>query len=139
MTKKITIDELLETFTLMDDWEEKYSFLISLGEKLTPLDNQYKNDDFKVNGCVSQVWMVIEKNEVDIFDIKADSDAILVKGLIAIVLSAFDHKTAAEIIAFDIDTLFKSLGLDQQLSPNRRNGFFSMVEKIKKTASLSLT
>jgi cysteine desulfuration protein SufE len=137
MTKKITIDELLETFSLMTDWEEKYSFLISLGEKLPPLDNQYKNDDFKVNGCVSQVWMVIGKNDAAIFDIKADSDAILVKGLIAIVLSAFDGKKAEEIIAFDIDALFKTLGLDQQLSPNRRNGFFAMVEKIKKTASLS--
>jgi cysteine desulfuration protein SufE len=80
---------------------------------------------------------VIGKNDAAIFDIKADSDAILVKGLIAIVLSAFDGKKAEEIIAFDIDALFKTLGLDQQLSPNRRNGFFAMVEKIKKTASLS--
>ena len=124
------IGELIDNFELLDDWEDKYRYIIDLGSNLSPLDEKFKTDEWKVRGCQSQVWLVPEKKD-GILSFKGDSDAIIVKGLISVVLTIFNGKTPAEISALEIDDIFSRLGLEEHLSPSRRNGLVSMVEKIK--------
>ena len=124
----MTIEELIDNFSFLDGWEEKYQYVIDLGHKLEPLDEKFKTDDWKVKGCQSQVWLVPQiKNGV--FHFKGDSDAILVKGII------YNDKTAAEIKNIDVTKIFVKLGLEENLTPSRRNGMLSMVEKIKQYAA----
>lgn len=129
-----SIHELAENFSLFDDWEERYRYLIDLGRELPPIEESLKTDENLVRGCTSRVWMVAEVKN-GIFHFKADSDAHIVRGLVALLVAAYQDKPVAEIKALDIEKIFKTIGLDQNLSPNRRNGFFAMVEKIKKYAS----
>ena len=133
----MTLEELLEGFELFDSWEERYRYIIELGRSYPALDAGYKNEENRVDGCVSQVWMVSEVGpEPDkSITIRADSDSHIVRGLIAILLFAYSGKTAESILAVDIDGVFGQLGLEQHLSPNRRNGFFSMVERIRLIAA----
>lgn len=126
-----TLEELAENFALFDDWEDRYKYLIDLGKTLKPMDDALKTEATIVKGCTSQVWMMAEADEAGMFHFTADSDAHIVKGLIAIVLSAYEGKSAEEIKNVDIEEAFASMGLDQHLSPNRRNGFFAMVERVK--------
>lgn len=130
------LDELRESFALIDDWEERYRMIIELGTNLPPLADSERNDVNKVRGCVSQVWLVcdIDPGPPPRLHFRADSDAHLVRGLIAILLAAFSGKTPEQILAVDIDALFHELGLGEHLSINRRNGFFSMVERIRTMA-----
>lgn len=128
MTMKI--NELVENFELLEDWEDRYRYIIDLGSNLTPLDEKFKTEEWKVKGCQSQVWLVPEIKG-GLIGFQGDSDAIIVKGLIAIVLAIFNGKTAQEISTLEIDDVFSQLGLAEHLSPSRRNGLFSMVEKIK--------
>ena len=134
------LEELTANFALFDNWEERYKYLIDLGKSLTPMDETLKTEATMVKGCTSQVWMICQiNNETDegsAYHFTADSDAHIVKGLIAILLSAYEGKTAEEIRAVDIDAAFRQIGLDQHLSPNRRNGFFAMVERIRMLSSL---
>lgn len=124
------IHTLTENFALLESWEEKYQYLIDLGEALPPLDSAYKTADFKVSGCQSEVWLVPEfKNGKLCF--KSDSDAIMVKGIISVLLSIYTDKSPAEIKAIEIEKIFAKLGLGEHLSPSRRNGMMSMVEKIR--------
>jgi len=127
---KMSIEELIENFSFLEEWEDKYRYLIELGEGLSPLPDSFKTDAYKVEGCMSQVWLVPTLNEGH-YTFKADSDALIVKGLIAVILAAYDGKTKEEIADVDIDSIFQKLGLETHLSPTRRNGFFSMVSKIK--------
>ena len=130
----MTIEELIDNFSFLEGWEEKYQYVIDLGHKLEPLDEKFKTDDWKVKGCQSQVWLVPQiKNGV--FHFKGDSDAILVKGIISIVLLIYNDKTAAEIKNIDVTKIFVKLGLEENLTPSRRNGMLSMVEKIKQYAA----
>jgi cysteine desulfuration protein SufE len=129
------LEELIDNFALFSDWEERYKYLIDLGKALPPMADSLKNENTLVKGCTSQVWMICETNDVGQYHFTADSDAHIVKGLIAVLLSAYQDKTAEEIGAVNIDQSFRDIGLDQHLSPNRRNGFFAMVERIR---SLSL-
>lgn len=122
-------EELVEDFALFDDWEDRYRYLIDLGRKLEPMDEALKTEATLVRGCTSRVWMVGEVRDGKLFII-ADSDAHIVRGLIALLLRVYNGKTPEEIAATDIETAFKAIGLDQHLSPNRRNGFFAMVERI---------
>lgn len=131
MAKKITINELKEAFSLFDDWEGRYAYLIELGERLPPMNPVDKSAANRVEGCISQVWLVIDKADDHRFHITADSDAAIVKGLIAVVLALLDGKTAGEIAAVDVDAAFAELGLKDHISPNRRNGFFAMVSRIR--------
>jgi cysteine desulfuration protein SufE len=124
--------EIIEEFSTFEDWEGRYSYIIDLGKKLEPLDEKYKTDYNMVVGCASQVWLISYKDNSDKYFFVADSDAYIVKGLIAILLRVFSGKTAEEIQNIDIEDFFLSLGLKQHLSPNRSNGFFAMVNKIKK-------
>lgn len=124
------IEDLIENFSMLDDWEDKYQYLIDLGEKLPPLDEKYKIDEWKVSGCQSQVWLVPEQQD-GILTFKGDSDAIMVKGIIAVILAIYRNKSAQEIKKIEVDKIFAKLGLQEHLSLSRRNGMMSMVDKIK--------
>lgn len=124
------ITDLIENFSMLDDWEDKYQYLIDLGEKLPPLDEKYKTDEWKVSGCQSQVWLVPE-NKGGVLTFKGDSDAIMVKGIIAVILAIYRNKSAQEIKKIEVDKIFAKLGLQEHLSLSRRNGMMSMVDKIK--------
>ena len=125
------IDELTETFELFDDWEDKYRFLIELGGKLPPMADALKNTETKVEGCTSQVWIVIKPTDDETIDFWADSDAHIVRGLIAVIYAIFHGRPLSEAQDIDVDGYFERLGLGSHISPNRRNGFFAMVERIK--------
>ena len=124
------IDELSENFELLDDWEDKYRYLIDLGEKLPPFAEECRTDEWKVSGCQSQVWLVPEYKNGRIH-FRGDSDAVIVRGLIAIVLIVYNDKSPSEIKNIAIEDIFAKLGLQDNLSPSRRNGLMSMVNKIK--------
>lgn len=131
-----TLDEIIENFDLFDDWEERYRYLIDLGNQLPDMDESLQKDENLVKGCTSKVWLVVDKKGEKFF-FKATSDAQIVRGLIYFLMLAYEGKTADEILAYDINSRFEKLGLDQYLSPSRRNGFFSMVDKIRSEASSS--
>ena len=128
------INELIENFELLDDWEDKYRYIIDLGAGLPPLEDRFRTEEWKVRGCQSQVWLVPEKKDGRLF-FKGDSDAAIVKGIISVVLTIFSGKTPEEILQVDVDSLFGRLGLQEHLSPSRRNGLLSMIEKIRFYAS----
>jgi len=131
-----TLDELTENFALFDNWEDRYAYLIDLGKQLPPMTESLKTDENIVRGCTSQVWLVAQiENGKFIFS--ADSDAQIVKGLVYLLLSAFQGKSSTDIIAMDIEQAFNRIGLHQHLSPNRRNGFYAMVERIRALAAQS--
>src|SRR6185295_9883048 len=119
---EMSFAELAENFALFDDWEDRYRYLIDLGRKLPPFPDAAKTEANKVRGCMSQVWMVPGHAADDPakFAFAADSDAHIVKGLIAVLGTLFSGKTPAEIAATDTEAGFKQLGLDQHLSPTRR-------------------
>lgn len=131
----MTIDELIENFELLEDWEDKYRYLIDLGEKLSPLAPELHTPEWKVSGCQSQVWLVPEKKGEKLF-FKGDSDAAIVKGILYIVLSIFSGHTAEEIKSTDLAAIFARLGLQEHLSPSRRNGLNAMSEKVLYYASV---
>jgi cysteine desulfuration protein SufE len=126
--------ELEANLLLFEDWADRYQYIIGLGAKLPPLDDQYRTDTYLVEGCMSQVWLQSEITEDRRLRFNADSDSVIVKGLFAILRILFSDKSADEILAVDLDTAFASIGLDQHLSPNRRNGFYSMIEEIRRAA-----
>lgn len=126
-----TIADIIEVFELFgEDWEERYRYLIDLGKTVPIMPDELKTESTQVHGCTSKVWMVL-KIENGIFQMQADSDAHIVKGLIGLLMILFNNRPVAEISQIDVQAVFAQLGLEQNLSPNRRNGFFSMVAKIK--------
>lgn len=127
----IAIDEILSNFSFLEDWEDKYRYLIELGEGLDALPSDYKTDENKVEGCMSQVWLYSQKDALGCYTFLADSDALIVKGLIAIILSAYWGKNAEQIKQVPIEQIFEQLGLATHLSPTRRNGFFAVVSRIQ--------
>lgn len=127
----MNIEEIVDNFALLEDWEDRYRYLIDLGSRLPPMAEALKTEETRVRGCMSQVWMVMKWDENKRFFLLADSDAQIVKGLIAVLYVAFQGKTAPEAAATDINAIFGKLGLDEHLSPNRRNGFYAMVERIR--------
>ena len=132
----MTIDELIDGFELFDDWEERYRYIIEMGRALEPLSDEQKVELNRVQGCVSNVWMVSNVDRLNgrRVTFRADSDSHIVRGLISILLMVFSDKTPAQILSVDIEAIFDRLGLGRHLTPNRRNGFFSMVERIKGVA-----
>ncbi len=129
----MTPQELFENFSYLSDWEDKYRYLIELGDTLPPFDEANKTDTNKVDGCMSQVWFTYHKKG-EAFFFKATSDAHIVRGLEAILLTLINGKTASEILNFDLLTAFKQLGLEDHLSPTRRSGFFAMIGRIREIA-----
>lgn len=128
MTQKI--DEIIESFSLLDDWEERYAILIDLGKKLPDFPEHLRTDENLVRGCVSQVWMV-PKIENGVFSFQGDSDAHIVKGLVGLLHIIYCGQPVSLLKSINIEEIFEKLSLTQNLSPNRRNGLFSMIEKIR--------
>ena len=133
------LEELKENFSLFDNWEERYQYLLDLGKTLPFMDAGLKTPETEVKGCQSKVWLVFTKGEGGKYQFIADSDGLITRGTIAILLIAYQEKTAEEIAEIDIEQAFEDLGLDKHLSPNRRNGFFAMVERIKALSGKQLT
>lgn len=128
-----SLEELKQNFSLFDDWEERYRYLIDLGRKIPRMDEVHKTDENLVRGCTSKVWLVATMNNTKLHFI-ADSDAHIVRGLIALLDVAYQGKEAVDIQNIDIEKVFREIGLEQHLSPNRRSGFYAMVERIKDLA-----
>lgn len=131
------IDELTDTFELLTDWEDRYRVLIDLGRKLPALPESDKTEENRVQGCTSMVWLVdeISPGNPPHLHFRCDSDSFIVKGLLAIILMVYSGRTPQEILKTDIKEIFTRLGLEQNLSPNRRSGFFATVERIKALAA----
>lgn len=128
---------LAEDFDLIGDWEEQIQYVIDLGKDLSPLTEAEHSESNKVRGCASQVWLVTEKAG-DVLTFRGDSDAHIVRGLIAILLKFYSGRRAADILAFDAKAAFKRLGLEGTLSTQRSNGLASMVERIRRDAADAL-
>ena len=131
------IDELIENFSFLDCWEDKYKYLIELGNSLPHLPDDKKTDEWKVPGCQSQVWIIPHFNNSSV-SFEGDSDAIIVRGIIAVVLTIFKDKPAQEILDIDVDKIFDTIGLKEHITSNRRSGMLSMVDKIKHYAAQTL-
>lgn len=127
----MNIDELIDNFAFFDTWEDKYRYIIELGEKMPPLPQIFKTEEWMVKGCQSQVWLTWKKNDNGTLTFLGDSDAMIVKGLICIVLSIYNNLPSKNILDIDIDSIFVKLGLKEHLSPSRRNGLEAMIAKIK--------
>lgn len=130
------IDEITETFALLDDWEERYRYIIELGRALPPYPEEARDEAHAVQGCVSRVWLVTrpEAGEGGRLVFLADSDAHIVRGLVAILLALFSGKTADEILATDAEAVLRGLGLREHLTPQRSNGLTAMVRRIRSEA-----
>lgn len=126
--------ELVDEFELLGDWEERYRYVIDLGRDLAPLSDIERSDANKVRGCASQVWLVTEPGSDGRLGFRGDSDAHIVRGLIAILLRLYAGRAASEILAFDIKAAFDKLGLNEALSSQRSNGLSSMVARIRRDA-----
>jgi len=129
-----SLDALADEFDLLDDWEERYRYVIELGRELEPLDDAERNDANKVRGCASQVWLVTEPQADGTLTFRGDSDAHIVRGLIAILLRLFSRRTPAAILAFDPKAAFDRLGLSGALSSQRSNGLAAMATRIRRDA-----
>jgi cysteine desulfuration protein SufE len=129
-----TIDEIRDSFAFFDDWEDRYKFIIDLGRELPPMPDALKVDANIVRGCQSQVWIDHRVDSGHLY-FTIDSDALIVRGLIAIVLAAFNGHTPAAILAYDIDGLFRELDLLRHLSPTRGNGLAALVKRIRDIAA----
>ena len=130
LTQKITIDEIMSNFEFLDEWDDKYLYLIELGKSLMPLKEDEMNEKTKVRGCVSQVWVVCQKDG-EAFEFRGASDAHIVRGLVAIVLVLFSGKTADEIKNIDETQTFEAIGLEEHLTPQRSNGLRAMVKRLR--------
>ena len=131
---KDTLAELADEFDLLGDWEERYRYVIDLGRELKPLSNSERSDANKVRGCASQVWLVTEPQGDGTLRFRGDSDAHIVRGLIAVLLRLFSGRRPEEILAFDAKAAFEKLGLSGALSAQRSNGLASMVARIRRDA-----
>jgi len=136
------IDEIIENFELLDDWDDRYRYVIELGRTLPPLPDEAHVDANKVQGCASQVWLVTHVKPDSaggpILTFDGDSDAHIVRGLIAILFALYSGKSAKEILSTDALSLFDRLGLRENLTPQRTNGLRSMVERIRAEAQAAL-
>lgn len=128
------LTDLAEEFDLLGDWEERYRYVIELGRELAPLADAERNEANKVRGCASQVWLVTEPQADGTVVFRGDSDAHIVRGLIAVLLRLFSGKTPQAISAFDVKAAFDKLGLAGHLSAQRSNGLASMAARIRRDA-----
>ncbi|TPW32726.1 SufE family protein [Pararhizobium mangrovi] len=134
------IDTIIEDFEFLDDWEDRYRYVIELGKALPDMPEGDRTEANKVQGCVSQVWLVHEETGAGtdpVMVFRGDSDAHIVRGLVAITLSAVDGKRASEIEAFDAVDLFSRIGLIEHLTPQRANGLRAMIGRIKAEAAVA--
>jgi len=138
----MTIDEIIENFAFLDDWDDRYRYVIELGRTLPPLPEAARSETNKVQGCASQVWLASQTRPDGaagpVLSFVGDSDAHIVRGLIAILFALYSGKTAREILSTDAVAVFDRLGLREHLTPQRSNGFRSMVERIRADARAAL-
>lgn len=135
---EMTIEELIEEFEFLGDWEERCDYLIDMGFDLPEMPASEKTEQTRVHGCQSNVWLITRvrtEGERTTLDIIADSDAMIVKGLIAVLLTLYSGKTPEEILAIEPRDVFNQLGLDRHLSPARKNGLNGMVQRIRELAT----
>lgn len=140
----MSLDSIRSDFEFLDEWEDRYRYIIELGRKLEPLPDDLRTDVNKVQGCASQVWLATRTLEEDAngsprLAFLGDSDAHIVRGLIAILFAVYSGKSAKDILGTDAHALFNELGLGEHLTPQRSNGFASMVERIRRDAQSALT
>lgn len=131
------LTELKDEFELLGDWEERYRYVIELGKELAPLSDAERSDANKVRGCASQVWLVTEPKADGALAFRGDSDAHIVRGLVAVLLRLYSGRAPAEILAFDAKAAFEQLGLSGALSSQRSNGLASMVQRIRRDAEMA--
>ncbi len=137
MSEDENITRLIDDFEILEEWEDRYRYVIELGKKLPPLDEGLKTDATKVAGCVSQVWLICDKSDGPPVKLsfKGTSDAHIVQGLVAILFILFNNKTPQEILDINAREIFHRLGLDEHLSPQRSNGLAAMVKRIRHDAA----
>jgi cysteine desulfuration protein SufE len=137
-----TLDEIIDNFSLLEEWDDRYRYVIELGRGLSPLSERDRTAANKVQGCASQVWLATavrpSGRNGPVLSFSGDSDAHIVRGLIAILFAMFSGKPAGEILSADAIALFERLGLREHLTPQRSNGFRSMVERIRADARAAL-
>ena len=136
------INTILENFSVLDDWEDRYRYVIELGNELEPLTEAEHSPHYKVHGCASQVWLVSERQPGSAdgprLHFRGDSDAHIVRGLIAILMATFSGKTANEILSLEAQPLFAQIGLKDHLTQQRSNGLASMIQRIRADAAAAL-
>jgi cysteine desulfuration protein SufE len=134
------IDTIRSDFEFLDDWEDRYRYIIELGQELPPYPEEVRDGAHKVQGCVSQVWLNTHRNtDTDpVLTFDGDSDAHIVRGLVAIMLALFSGRRASEILTIDAEGTMQSLGLDEHLTPQRANGLRAMVRRIRQEAAVTL-
>lgn len=132
-----TIDTIYDDFAFLDDWEERYRYIIDLGNGLEPYPEAARDEAHRVRGCVSQVWLHTERGDGEdpVLTFRGDSDAHIVRGLVAIMMLLFSGRRASEILAIDAENVMRKLGLDEHLTPQRANGLRSMVQRIRNEAT----
>ncbi len=129
----MSFNNIIDDFEFLENWEDKYKYIIDMGSSLTALKSNDYNDDNKVEGCASQVWLVVEENSKQgktILKFKGDSDAYIVKGLIAIIFALFSEKTPSEILDIDPMSELKKLNLEENISQQRSNGLTAMINRV---------
>ncbi len=132
----MNLDEIVDIFDVLGDWEQRYEYLVELGEKLPPMPEEYKTEENKVKGCMSQVWVKAYRDPDDPRRIHfhGDCDTSIIKGVLALLIQLLDGKTAEEIQKLDVDEFFNRLKLGEHLSPNRHFGIYALVELMKEQA-----
>jgi cysteine desulfuration protein SufE len=139
---RMTIDEIIENFELLDEWDDRYRYIIELGRMLPELPADAHTETNKVRGCASQVWLMTQVRpdgrDGPVLDFQGDSDAHIVRGLIAILFALYSGQPARSIVRLDAEALFQRLGLREHLTPQRSNGFRAMVDRIKSDATAAL-
>jgi len=128
------IDDLIDEFDLLGDWEQRYSYLIDMGKALTAFSEEDRSEANKVKGCVSQVWLITETTDNDRLVFRADSDAHIVRGLAALLVRLYSGRTREEILSVDARDVLAKIGLSEHLSPQRSNGLTSMIGRIRAAA-----
>ena len=137
-----TLADITSDFAVLDDWEDRYRYLIELGRTLPPLDESLRTDTNKVRGCASQVWLATRVDPAEgkrTFSFVADSDAHIVRGLIAILRAIYEGRSVDEVLSIDPDPVFAELGLKEHLTPQRSNGLASMVARLRADAAAVAT
>ncbi len=131
----LTIEEVIENFEFLDDWDARYAYLVELGEQLPALSEQYRTEANRVQGCMSRVWVcALQDQTTDTIHYVGDCDTSIIKGVLALLIGIMSEHSAAEIEAMDIDILFDGLKLKDHLSPNRHFGIYGLVELMKQQA-----
>ena len=129
-------DKLLRNFSRCANWEEKYLYIIELGQRLPTLSEEAHNPENMIQGCQSQVWIIMQTNNDGVIELQGDSDAAIVKGLIAIVFILYQQMSAQDIVAFDVRPWFEKMALTQHLTPSRSQGLEAMIRAIRSKAAI---